>query len=322
MRPVKAHARGLVKVASCLTVLTAMLAWGAGCRSNRGGATGRGAAVEGQDALAGSASPASLRTPGVEPRFESPEPAELVTLDLALEDKGEVSLIYSLPRELRFECRELRHRIVTGPDRVDVVLAGIVPLDPKSEKGAACRLVKEPPPFRERLLLPLRAWHHLAFHWGAHVDSYALAVEPDRIEFTPVGKPAFTRPSETGRLLRVGADWLWVSFRFLGEDSLRRLGDKRDALLRDLQALGARPFEPAAGTYLLVRGTHKVPADTAAIADGPEHGEVARFFRFSGDWKAVEDLRARYLKFNPPVRYRSSNMTVWLSQRHRGVSTY
>ena len=262
------------------------------------------------------------RAPSTAPHFDSPEPAELVTLRLELADDGEATLSYSLPGGARFKCHELVHRIVPGPDRVDIVIAGIAQLDPESARGRRCRLVKEPPAFRAQLHLPLHAWRHLAFHWGSHVDSYALSVEADRIEFAPVGKPAFTRPSETGRLLRAGPDWLWVSFRFLGEDSFRHLADKRDALLRELEKLGATPFAPPAGTYLLAGTTYQAPASTAAPPPDSPDGKVRRFFHWSGDWKAVEELAARYKKYNPPVRYRSRNMTVWLIQRDRVVTTY
>jgi hypothetical protein len=293
---------------SGLAVLAAWSVAAVSCRSSPGAAA-RDARM---DAKAGATAPASA--PSDPPHFASPEPAELVPLGLSLEDDGEVTLVYSLPGAIRFECRELVHRIVPGPDRVDIVISGIAPLDPKSEEGSFCRMVKEPSPYHARLRLPLRTWRHLAFHWGAHVDRYALAVEADRIELAPVGKPAFTRPSETGRLLRAGADWLWVSFWFLSEDSLRRLADKRDALLRELEALGAVPFEPPPGTYLLAGSTYPIPG---AAADARENS----FFHWSGDWKAIEQLAARYKKYNPPVRYRSTNMTVWLRQRNRVATT-
>jgi hypothetical protein len=295
-----------------LAVLAALFVPASSCRSNRQVAVDRGATVECKDA----------RDLNEAPHFDSPEPAELVNLRLALADDGEVTLFFSLPGAIRFECRELVHRIVPGPDRVDIVIAGITPLDPESAKGRRCRLVKEPPAFQASLHLPLHAWHHLAFHWGSHVDRYTLTVEADRIEFAPVGKPTFTDPSETGRLLRVGADWLWVSFWFLGEDSLRRLADKRDALLRELEDLGATPFAPLAGTYLLAGTTYQAPGSAAASPQDAADENVRRFFHWSGDWKAIEALAARYKKYNPPVRYRSRNMTVWLIQRNRVVSTH
>jgi hypothetical protein len=305
-----------VRMSPWLAVLAAPPVAAASCRSNRPGAATRDGRTDRRDGPAAAAAPASDT-----PHFASPEPAELVTLGLALEDDGEVTLVYSLPGAIRFACRELVHRIVPGRDRVDIVISGIAPLDPKSEEGSFCRMLKHPPAFRARLRLPLRAWRHLAFHWGAHVDRYALAVEADRIELAPVGKPAFTTPSETGRLLRAGADWLWVSFWFLSEDSLRRLAGKRDALLRELEELGAVPFEPPPGTYLLAHGTYQTPSDAAQTADAAQR-EIERFFHWSGDWKAIEQLAACYKKYNPPVRYRSTNMTVWLHQRNRVVTTH
>jgi hypothetical protein len=317
-RPVPRPMRPFVQMSPWLAVLAALSVAAASCRSSRPGATARDASTDRKDGPAAAAAPASDT-----PHFASPEPAERVTLGLSLEDNGEVTLVYSLPGAIRFECRELVHRIVPGPDRVDIVISGIAPLDPKSEEGSFCRMVKEPSPFHARLRLPMRTWRHLAFHWGSHVDRYTLAVEADRIELAPVGQPAFTEPSETGRLLRAGADWLWVGFWFLGEDSRRRLADKRDALLRELEELGAVPFEPSPGTYLLAHGTYQTPRDDAVQSPDASQREIERFFfHFSGDWKAVEKLAARYKKYNPPVRYRSTNMTVWLSQRNRVVTTH
>jgi hypothetical protein len=257
-----------------------------------------------------------------EPSFASPEPPELVHLRLELEDDGALTLSFSLPGLVRFECHELKTRVERAADRVDIVVLGVVRLDPDSAEGRDCRMVKEPPPFKGQVRLPVSGRHRVAFHWGSHVDRYTLAVAPESFEFTAAGQPGFTEASQAGRYLRAGADWLWVTVWFLGPTAAQRLGGKRDALLHDLEALGARPFEPVPGRYFLNGGSVYVPRSAGPVTNDEQRTEEPRFLHWSGDWKPVEAVLARYKKYNPPVQYRGNNMMVWLNQPHRHASTY
>jgi hypothetical protein len=183
-------------------------------------------------------------------------------------------------------------------------------------------MIKVPPPFKQRIDLPQRGRHQLAFHWGSHVDRYTLTVEPEWFDFSLVGKSTFTQAGETGRFLRAGADWLWVTVGFLGPTAGQRLGAKRDALLRELESLGARSFEPPSGRYLLGGGATYVPRSTGPAPEEQPRTEEPRFLRWTGDWNQVEALVDRYSKYDPPARVGGNTMTIWMNQRSRHASTY
>jgi hypothetical protein len=261
-------------------------------------------------------------TPPSEPGFESPEPAQLIPLRLDIEDGEELRLTFALPGAVELECHKLVTRIERGPGRIDVVILGLVALDPDRAEGMNCRMVKVPPPFKDQFSLPRSGRYQVAFHWGTHVDKYALAVEPEWLEFSPAGESAFTHGSGQGRFLRAGADWLWVTVRFSSPTAAANLGVKRDALIDALEALGARPFEPPAGRYLLSGNTAYVNESGVSYREEKVGVSDQRFFHWSGDWNTVKDLLVRYRKYGPSLFCGGDGMTVWVSQRSRYTSTY
>lgn len=75
----------------------------------------------------------------------------------------------------------------------------------------------------------------------------------------------FTTCEQTGKLRGVGLRWLWVDLSFLSEDSFRKMRTKRDELLRALEAMGAKPFVPSPGRYLLDKFVRQIPGESTLV---------------------------------------------------------
>jgi hypothetical protein len=224
-----------------------------------------------------------------------------------------LSLSFALPGLVEYECRRMVFREERQDREIRIVLLDVAPVaDPER-----CRMVKVPAPIRERIVLPTAPGNYqVVFVSGARRDAYTLVVAPDAVTLQVDGGATFTTCAETGKLMRVGPDWLWVDFSFLTDESLRRMTGKRDEVLRALAAVGAKAFTPTPGRYLLDGFVRKIPGDPRS--DGGAKDE--RFFLWDGDWEKLRNLASRYQKHSV-VATKRPVMMMWLSSRDNVVST-
>jgi len=188
-----------------------------------------------------------------------------------------------------------------------------------------CQAAKDPPPWRERLSLPARGHHEILIHQGADIDRYTLNVEPGWFELSPSGKPRFSHLVEirTGRFLRPGRDWFWIGINPFGTTAEQPLADRRDRMLRELAALGATPFVPPDGRYLLNGWPvhlHGRPGTAFELSN--VDGIDRRFFHWTGDLSLVDDIVARQLAEVPIVPYRDYYFDVTLERPGYHLSSY
>jgi hypothetical protein len=230
-----------------------------------------------------------------------------------------VSLSFGLPALIEYECRRVAFHLERSGLNIEVTLLGVAHLGDK--ELALCRMVKEPSPAQERVLLPPEPGsYRVTFVSGARRDSYTLAVTTDTITLVPTAPPAFTTCEQSGEFKRVGLRWLWVDLTFMTGDSFQRMRPKRDGLFHTLEALGAKPFVPPPGRYVLDGFIREIPA-------APRPGgivEEERFFLWDGDWKELATLARRYEKWAhvDPNHSKRPVMTIWFSSRDNVISTY
>jgi hypothetical protein len=229
------------------------------------------------------------------------------------------SLSFGLPGRFEYECRRLAFRQQRRDREIEIVLVAAAELE--GRELTMCRMVKEPAPREERVLLPAEPGsYRITFVSGARRDSYTIVVATDALELEPVATPAFTRCEQGGKLGRVDRRWLWVDLSFLSDDSLRKMVPKRDELLRALEALGAKAFVPPPGRYILDGFVREIPAVRRPGRDFDEE----HFFLWDGDWAALDVLARRYQSWAhvDPKHLKRPVMTLWFSSRDKVLSTY
>jgi hypothetical protein len=247
----------------------------------------------------------------------APKPGLPEVLSFRLEDGRHgtpgLTLSFALPAVLKYECR----RIVFRADRRNRdILITLLDVEP-TERYDNCRLAKEPAPIRERIMLPPEPGdYRLVFASGKRRDVYALALRQDSVTLDATGNPAFTRCEQTGKLKRVGPRWLWTDFSYLTVESFREMKARRNEMLDALEAIGAKPFAPSPGRYLLDGFVRQIPAAPSADANAKEE----YFFLWDGDWEALRKLADRYKSY-ATVDSEHPVMILWLSSRDKVVST-
>jgi hypothetical protein len=90
---------------------------------------------------------------------------------------------------------------------------------------------------------------------------------------------------------------------------------KRDEVLAALVAIGARPFIPPPGRYLLDGFVRQLPRE-------PQSHDVEEeyFFQWDGDWMDLQKVASRYRKYST-VATRRPVMELWLISRDNVIST-
>jgi len=230
-----------------------------------------------------------------------------------------LSLSFGLPGLIEYECRRLAFRQARHDREIEIAILGVAELDEKER--AWCRMAKEPAPAQERVLLPAELGStRITFVNGSRRDSYTLAVTSDSLTLEPVSPPGFTKCEEHGNFKRVDPRWLWVDLSFLTDDSFQKMRPKRDELFHELEALGARPFAPLPGRYVMDGFVRQIPAPPRA----GQSVEEERFFLWDGHWTELEALARRYQKWAhvDPKHIRRPVMTIWFSSRDNVFSTY
>jgi hypothetical protein len=224
-----------------------------------------------------------------------------------------LSLSFALPGLVEYECRRIVFREERQDREIRIVLLDVAP----AADHERCRMVKVPAPIRERIVLPTAPGsYRIVFVSGERRDAYTLVVTPDTVTLQVDGGATFTTCAETGKLMRVGPDWLWVDFSFLTDESLRRMTGKRDEVLGALAAIGAKAFTPTPGRYLLDGFVRTIPGHPRS--DGGVKDE--RFFLWDGDWEELQSLASRYQKYST-VATKRPVMMMWISSRDNVVST-
>ncbi|NJD07501.1 MAG: hypothetical protein FIA97_13525 [Methylococcaceae bacterium] len=224
-----------------------------------------------------------------------------------------LTLSFAPPGVFEYECRRIVFREERHDREITIRLLDVAP----SEAYEACRMAKEPAPIQERIVLPTEPGdYRIVFINGGRRDHYTLAVTERSVDLEAEGSTTFTACDQTGRLNRVGAQWLWVEFSFLTVESHKRLATKRDEVLSALAALGAKPLTPVPGRYLLDGFVREIPGDPKTKGDVSDQ----HFFLWEGDWKRLRDLASRYQKY-AKVAVRRPVMILWLSSRDNVVST-
>jgi hypothetical protein len=224
-----------------------------------------------------------------------------------------LTLSFGLPGMIAYECRQIVHREERRDGELRIIFLGVATV--KNERS--CRLVKEPAPIVERItLLSAPGEYRIVFVNGGRTDAYALRVARETVELVAEGRPQFTACDEKGKLSRVGARWMWVDFSFITDESRRKMTARRDEVLAALVALGARPFTPPPGRYLLDGFVREFPGRR------PAHGsDETYFFEWDGDGLALQKLADRYRKY-AVVTARRPVMQMWFSTRDNVISTY
>jgi hypothetical protein len=238
-------------------------------------------------------------------------------LTFQLEDGGHrtsgLALSFALPGVIEYECQRIAFHTEIRNREIEIVLLNVEPV----ENLEGCRMAKVPAPVRERILLPPEIGNYrIVFARRERRDTYALAVTEGTVALEAVGSPTFTTCAETGKLMRVGLNWLWVDFLFVTDDSSRRMRTKRDEVLSALEAIGAKTFAPPPGRYLLDGFVRQIPSGPSSDRDAMEE----RFFLWEGDWERLRLLASRYQK-HAAVATRRPVMILWLSGRDNVVST-
>lgn len=223
-----------------------------------------------------------------------------------------LTLSFALPGVFEYECRRLVFREERRGEQIRIELLGVA----LAKDYGFCRMAKEPAPIEERIVLPPGPGNYqIVFVNGQRHDQYALAVRPETVELEAKGSPTFTACDEMGRFMRVGLRWLWVDLWFITDESLRRMTAKRDALLGDLAAIGATPFVPPTGRYLLDGFVRQVPRESQSPPVWEEY-----FFHWNGDWLELQKVASRYRKYST-VATKRPVMELWLSSRDNVIST-
>jgi hypothetical protein len=177
-------------------------------------------------------------------------------------------------------------------------------------------MAKSPVPIKKRIVLPADPGNYeLVFVRGQRSDIYTLNVQPESVELEAKGSHTFTSCEESGRLMRVSLHWLWVHFEFLSDKPLQRMTAKRDAVLGDLLAMGAKPFTPPPGRYLFNGFGRQVPLEPQSHTDEEEY-----FFQWHGDWLNLQKVANRYRKYSAIVPKRPM-IRFWLVSRDNVIST-
>ncbi len=224
-----------------------------------------------------------------------------------------LTLSFALPGSVDYECRRIVYREERQDREIRIILLEVA----QAAEYRDCRTAKVPAPIRERIVLPPEPGHYrLVFVGGGRRDTYALDVTEDVVTFDVEGISTFTACEETGKLMRVGARWLWVDFSFLTAESFRKMSPKRDEVLRDLAAIGAKAFTPAPGRYLLDGFVREFPRSHGPDAEVRDE----RFFLWDGDWEGLRKLANRYRKYST-VAFKRPVMMLWLNSRDNVVST-
>jgi hypothetical protein len=268
------------------------------------------------------AAPASRRGKAIEPDLpSSPAKVDLAlpeVLPFQLEDGRHqtpgLSLSFALPRSSDYTCASIEFRQERRGQDVEIALMGVRAMQYQS----LCRMAKEPAPIRERVSLPAEPGSYkLIFVSAGRRDAWSLEVTLDSVILEPAGPVRFTACEQVGKLLRVGPRWLWADLRFITSDSAAKMRKPRDELLQELQALGAKPFVPPPGRYLMDGFIRPIPAEAER---NPEENEE-HFFLWDGDWTELRKLVGRYAQY-AKVRIHRPVMQLWLSRRDQVVSTY
>ena len=230
------------------------------------------------------------------------------------ESKGAagLTLSFALPGMIEYECRYITHREDFKGQEITVTFVGVAVVDNEQ----FCRLAKEPPPIVESITLPASPGaYRIVFRNEARSDAYKLVTASDKVELEPEGRPQFTNSDEVGTLFRVGSDWLWADFSFFADDSRRKMARRRDEVLNAIVALGAKPFTPPPGRYLLNGFARRFPADPPGDRADEEY-----VFKWAGDWRALQQLAHKYRKYSA-VNVGKPVMQFWLISRDNVVST-
>lgn len=262
--------------------------------------------------LAATAAPSALRPE------QLPELLAFQLEDGRHETPG-LSLSFGLPGLIENECHRLALRQTRHDRDIEISLLGVVELTGK--ELASCRMIKEPPPAEERVLLPAELGNsRVTFVKGSRRDTYAFVVTIDSVTLRPVSPPGFTKFEAAANLKRVSPRWLWVDLSFLTDDSFQKMRGKRDELLAALEALGAKPFVPPPGAYIMDGFVRQIPKPPGVDKDAAEE----RFFLWDGDWSALETLAGRYQKWAhvDPNHIKRPVMAIWFSSRDHVISTY
>jgi hypothetical protein len=222
-----------------------------------------------------------------------------------------LTLSFALPGVFEYECREIVFREERREREIRIELLGVE----LAKDYGFCRIAKEPAPIEERIVLPTEPGNYqIVFVTGERHDRYELVVRPEAVELEAKGSPTFTSSNELGRLMRIGWRWLWVDFWFITDDSFRRIGAKRDEVLADLVAIGAKPFAPPPGRYLLDGFVRQVPSEPQSNSFKEEY-----FFQWDGDWLELQKVASRYRKYST-IATKRPVMEMWLSGRDNVIS--
>jgi hypothetical protein len=270
------------------------------------------------------AAPGSRRGKAIAPDLPpSPARVELAlpeALTFQLEDGRHqtpgLSLSFALPRSSNYTCASIEFRQERRGKDEEIVLVGVRAMPDQSD--SLCRMAKEPAPIRERVVLPAEPGsYRIIFVSAGRRDTWSLDVTPDAVTMEPAGPVGFTACEQVGRFLRVGPSWLWLDLWFITSDSAAKMRKPRDELLQKLQALGAKPFVPPPGRYLMDGFVRPIPAEARR---NPEENEE-HFFLWDGDWAQLRNLVGRYAKY-AKVGIHRPVMQLWLSSRDHVQSTY